>query len=354
MDYNNGRSYDYGNGDYPYRGNPSEYGYSNKFHSFFSNSENRELLKVSAVFGFALILHILLQNVYSIVLSVDPAVYKLYTDNTIFSLTAEMLYSLICVGIPFLLSFCILQRKKISSVSIPFNCTNSKQKIFLLIVGGIGLCMAGNVLTSLIATYAENIGVGFYSYDYISQTSDTAPESVSIFIITLIHTAILPAFIEEISIRGCLMQPLRKYGDLFAVISSAFIFGILHGNLTQAPFAFIAGCILGLICIYTDSMWPNIIIHMFNNAISVFQTVATANTDTKSSYIVSAVIIYGLIVIGILALYGYFSSGNISRQLYKPSPGHYKNKIRLFFLCPATLLALIYFAIELYSDIYTK
>lgn len=73
--------------------------------------------------------------------------------------------------------------------------------------------------------------------------------------------------------RGVVMQPLRKYGDWFAILTSAFVFALMHGNLVQAPFAFIAGIGLGYAVIASGSLWTGILIHLLNNSISVIQTI---------------------------------------------------------------------------------
>lgn len=352
MDYNGGRSYDSGNGDYPYSGKPPEYGYKNKFRDFLSDSDNKEILFVVSVIGAALIFHVILKYLYSTVISSSQTVLSLYQNNQYFSLSAEMLYSLVCVGFPFIVSFIVLSKSGLSSATVPFVKPLSGYETFFLVFAGVGICMTGNIVTSFIATYAGNIGIGFHSFDYMSALSSEAPDNLPLLLVTIIHTAVLPAFIEEIAIRGCLMQPLRKFGDIFAVVMSGLVFGLLHGNLTQAPFAFIAGCVLGIVCIYTESMWPNIIIHLLNNMVSVLQILAINNVSAKRSYLISSLIIYGLIAIGAVALLGFFYNKKSFSVFAKPARGRYKNKTLLFFLSPTMLLAIIYFAVELYSDIY--
>ena len=65
------------------------------------------------------------------------------------------------------------------------------------------------------------------------------------------------------------MGNLRKYGDKFALLASALVFAVMHGNLVQAPFALIAGFGLGYLSIKTGTIWTGIAIHAANNLISV-------------------------------------------------------------------------------------
>ena len=69
--------------------------------------------------------------------------------------------------------------------------------------------------------------------------------------------------------RGVLMGVLRKYGDGFAIIVSALVFGLMHGNLVQIPFAFVLGLFFGYAVIRTGTIWTAVVIHFLNNLLSV-------------------------------------------------------------------------------------
>ena len=100
--------------------------------------------------------------------------------------------------------------------------------------------------------------------------------------------------------RGVVMQPLRKYGDRFAIVVSAVLFAALHGNMVQIPFAFIAGLALGYFAIITNSIWTSVAIHCLNNlsatVISIYYTNHSEN-DVFFFYAIEGAIL----IIGILA-----------------------------------------------------
>ena len=64
--------------------------------------------------------------------------------------------------------------------------------------------------------------------------------------------------IEEFAMRGVVMQSLRKYGDWFAIIMSSLVLALVHGNMVQIPFAFIAGIAIGYAVTVTGSMWTGV------------------------------------------------------------------------------------------------
>ena len=53
-----------------------------------------------------------------------------------------------------------------------------------------------------------------------------------------------------------------------AIIASALIFGVVHGNPAQIPFAFLLGVMFGWLYYRTRSLLPGIIGHVLNNSIA--------------------------------------------------------------------------------------
>ena len=79
----------------------------------------------------------------------------------------------------------------------------------------------------------------------------------------------MPALVEEFACRGVVLGMLRKYGETFALVASSIVFGVMHGNFDQMPFAIMVGLILGYSYIKTGSIWVSVAVHCANNAISV-------------------------------------------------------------------------------------
>lgn len=70
---------------------------------------------------------------------------------------------------------------------------------------------------------------------------------------------------EELMVRKLILYPLRKHGDWFAIITSALIFGFIHGNWDQLPYAFAVGVLYGLLAVQANSVIPTMILHAVNN-----------------------------------------------------------------------------------------
>ena len=91
-------------------------------------------------------------------------------------------------------------------------------------------------------------------------------------IIGILAIAIIGPIAEEVVFRGAVCRSLLKKGVStgLTVLISAMLFGLIHFNPAQIPFAFVMGLVLGYIYCRTGSLVPTIITHILNNSISVF------------------------------------------------------------------------------------
>lgn len=71
---------------------------------------------------------------------------------------------------------------------------------------------------------------------------------------------------EELLFRGVLLRGLLPYGKKSAIIVTSLLFGLFHGNLMQAPYAFVVGLVFGYVAVEYNILWA-MVLHMFNNLI---------------------------------------------------------------------------------------
>jgi len=172
----------------------------------------------------------------------------------------------------------------------------------------------------------------------------------------IVAVSVVPAVTEELVYRGCVMGRLRKYGDGFALITSALLFGMMHGNFLQAPFAFIVGLVAGWAVIYTNSIFPAMIIHGLNNFMSVIADIAYENLELAGIDTIYVDFIYMGIyaAVFILALFATYKFAKTDRNFcrLKSYDGElsFSERIKTFFTS-ATII--IFFAITLLECIIT-
>ena len=144
----------------------------------------------------------------------------------------------------------------------------------------------------------EKLGLNYDIVDKINIYDGTSVISKVLF---FIYIAILPAIFEEFYVRKAVLTFSKKYGNAFAIISSAILFAVLHMNISQSLFAFIMGIILGIVAIYSNSIIPTAIIHFLNNGYAaltmIFETNEIALLLINVIYI--AMTIIGIVMCGV-------------------------------------------------------
>ncbi len=134
------------------------------------------------------------------------------------------------------------------------------------VVGGMAIAIFANVAASWLMNWLTMLGVPEPEMPDLLQ-----PTLISL-LLNIVHTAVLPALVEEMIFRGYILGALRPHGDGLAIVLSAVLFGLFHGNVLQIPFALILGLVMGYLTVQTDSIWPAVLLHFTNNLMSVLLT----------------------------------------------------------------------------------
>lgn len=127
-------------------------------------------------------------------------------------------------------------------------------------------------------TAAKWIGIGFLSYIVFAiayaivfgapEQDDIAGELGPVWTQILLIVLIAP-FVEEVCFRGMLFGGFRTRFNLpVAAIGAGLVFGLLHYStgITAVPQLIVLGAIFAVVYEKTESIWPPIIFHVFNNA----------------------------------------------------------------------------------------
>ncbi len=93
-------------------------------------------------------------------------------------------------------------------------------------------------------------------------------------VVNFIRVCLLAPIIEEILIRGCILNSLQsKYGIIISLLISTLLFAVLHFNFVQTLSAVICGLILGVLYITTGELFSCILAHSLYNTISYFTSI---------------------------------------------------------------------------------
>ncbi|MCI8497130.1 MAG: CPBP family intramembrane metalloprotease [Clostridiales bacterium] len=204
---------------------------------------------------------------------------SLYQEGSLEGELIEMAMYIPTMILPFLI-YALLAKQPLRE--IPLSRPKGRA-VYLGIPIAMAVCVLANVLSAMFSGVMETFGLHTVLPDTV------IPEAWAGKIVFLIKLSVLPALAEELVFRGILMQPLRRYGDHFAVLVSAALFGLMHGNFDQIPFAFVVGLIIGFMVIKTGTLWTGIIIHFFNNFFSgVLSILSEYMTDQTEQFVGAA------------------------------------------------------------------
>ena len=79
--------------------------------------------------------------------------------------------------------------------------------------------------------------------------------------------AVLPALLEETIFRGVLLNGLKDFGNVGAVLLCGAVFSLYHQNPAQTIYQFCCGCAYALLALKAGSILPTILSHFINNAL---------------------------------------------------------------------------------------
>ena len=263
--------------------------------------ERRKVRKTANTIGVALLILLAISEIAVYFLRFVLTAFGLWNTKTIafisdpaFTQVFNAVFSVIMFTIPFVIVF------KVQNVRISGLIKLKKPKLSdILPYGllGVGFCSISNITVAYMGGIFSQFGIK-YHVDYGKK-----PEGLFGFMLTFIAVAIIPALVEEFACRGIILGSIRKYSDSFAVLTSAIVFGILHGNFQQMPFAFLVGLILGFATVKTKSIWTAVAIHAFNNAVSVFFDYAFIGQSIEIKNICFVIYLIISILVGFIGIY---------------------------------------------------
>lgn len=106
--------------------------------------------------------------------------------------------------------------------------------------------------------------------DYMEASAalnDTGP-------LMILAAVIIAPLVEELVFRGLILTRLhRGMPGWLAVLVTALVFGVCHGQLVWIAYAFVLGTIFGFMALRARSIWPSLTAHLIFNGIGQLSTV---------------------------------------------------------------------------------
>lgn len=157
---------------------------------------------------------------------------------------------------------------------------------YLLIIGAV-------VVNAAVLMVFSGMGLEFRPVEL------TVPDGFFKTLLYLVYVSVLPAVLEEIFVRGYILNALRGFGTTFAVIFSSVCFALMHSRLDSFLVYFACGILLAQLYLTFDSLLPCMALHFVNNTISYLLTVFRGRANAVSVlgmiiFVYTAAIIFGI------------------------------------------------------------
>lgn len=208
----------------------------------------RAILLILIYFGF--------QLVFMIPVFVVSAVNTLNNGGVVET-------SMTLIGISTILSSIAMSwfliNQKYVKVTRPDFSMPSLKLLPLLVLLTLGLAVFFDWLTNLLA---------------LPDLMKDAFQGMSENVFGVLGICLIAPILEELLFRGAIQGHMLKIykNPTTSILLSALVFGVIHGNPAQIPFAFLMGIVLGALYYRTGSLIPGIFIHVLNNSLSTVLT----------------------------------------------------------------------------------
>ena len=295
--------------------------------------------------GVALIVSVLLQKIIFIAMVFLLRGFVnagLETGSTMFTVL-NYTFSNISTYIPKLLAFGVLYKKYRPLKRLDTQYENKSYYPLIFIPAMFAFAMWGSNITTCI-NYILQLLFGAGEIQNVMEA--IAPSSFSAGVVTLIFTAFVAPIFEEIIYRHLLLRSLKPIGDTPAIIISALVFGLAHGNFDQFAYAFLSGIIFGLMAVRYDTIIPGMVLHLINNFFVTVITYLKQLTGIGGLWdgLVDAAAALGNIIVNI----SYFAAPFVAVLLafcgaakLTPVGGEHKHRKLIAIFSPVFIIALV-------------
>lgn len=217
-------------------------------------------LALSAIFIISFTLQIILEIIPGLNLSTNALVW-----------TSQI--ALYAVGFP--LFYLILRR-------IPEYSSEEKQKLSLKqFLAFFAVTVASMYIFNIVGAVINLIIGNMLGSDVINPAQSLVEEMDMTFLVLIV--VIIGPIMEELMFRKVILNRARVYGEKFAVIFTAFIFGLFHGNFSQFFYAFAIGSVFAYLCLKTGTILYSVILHIIINFMGSVLPLAILKTLNSNS-----------------------------------------------------------------------
>ena len=242
----------------------------------------------------------------------------IYGLNLDLPMAVSIVLSQLTIILPFMI-YCIIKKEN------PFKVIRLKKIKFSTALLAVGIA---------VFSYPVVVLLNMVSMIFVENAMiKVMPDVLAMGLIPgLLLMAFLPAMVEETIFRGMVYNTYSKRRPIIGILLSALLFGLMHMNFNQLPYALYLGIIMALVMEACDSIVAPMIVHFTMNATSStlafltkdsLEEAAGASSDLFPTLMAGVIAVYAVLALIALAIvitliYAVFRSNNrLPRQVFK-------------------------------------
>ncbi len=163
------------------------------------------------------------------------------------------------------------------------------------------------------------IAAGFIGEVTGSTQSIPVPEGTAACVLAFFVICVIPPVLEETLFRGVMQGFLRPYGLWLAIVGQAVPFALLHGSLSAAFFALLAGIFFGWLAERSGSILPGMLLHFVNNVMAFAQMLLINNGALGVAQMLSGIYLMVFPLVGLVVLVWWIRQGGLLQKLERVS-----------------------------------
>ncbi len=189
----------------------------------------------------------------------------------------------------------------------------------LACAGGVGLALIFDALTS--ALRVRPSGPSELISRAISASSGPGGQALRLLVLSLVVAAVVAPLGEELLFRGYMQRRLvQRWGPAAGVLVTAALFGLIHMDKLQTPFALALGVMLGWIAVRSGSILPALLAHAAVNAWAVVESHLRLSPHTPAACALVAALGVALLAGSVWLLRGRPGAGARAGEAPPPAP----------------------------------
>ncbi len=221
---------------------------------------------------------------------------NIYTGALSFSQTATQLGIIICDTltylVPALLIWLTLRRhvsfKKMVSMPYPGNW-------FYGLSIMIGASFAANFVNYLFIRLLKSGGLLVGTQGY------SIPTDFWAFLLFLLSSTLLSAFLEEFLFRGVILFSMRRFGDITAVAVSTCLYALIQPRMDSMVYAFLMGMVFAYFTLKSGSFVLPFLASFLLKGLKLFLWMLQSKTSEQGTHIFIGALLFFLLFLSLVA-----------------------------------------------------